>query len=89
MTQFFSRTNRSPLAQWWWTIDRPMVLGVLALLAFGYLMAFAASPAVAQHIDKSIYFFARSNLSFSHWRCSFSSSSHVACQSHQCLPWSC
>ena len=64
MTQFFSRTNRSPLAQWWWTIDRPMVLGVLALLAFGYLMAFAASPAVAQHIDKSIYFFAKKQFVF-------------------------
>ena len=64
MTQFFSRTNRSPLAQWWWTIDRPMVLGVMALLAFGYLMAFAASPAVAQHIDKSIYFFAKKQFVF-------------------------
>ena len=64
MTKFFSRTNRSPLAQWWWTIDRPMVAGVLALLAFGYLMAFAASPAVAQHIDKSIYFFAKKQFVF-------------------------
>lgn len=64
MTQFFARTNRSPLAQWWWTIDRPMVLGVLALLAVGYLMAFAASPAVAQHIDKSIYFFAKKQFVF-------------------------
>lgn len=64
MTQFFSRTNRSPLAQWWWTIDRPIVLGVLALVAFGYLMAFAASPAVAQHIDKSIYFFAKKQFVF-------------------------
>lgn len=64
MTKFFSRTNRSPLAQWWWTIDRPMVFGVLALLGFGYLMAFAASPAVAQHIDKSIYFFAKKQFVF-------------------------
>lgn len=64
MTQFFSRTNRSPLAQWWWTIDRQMVLGVLALVAVGYLMAFAASPAVAQHIDKSIYFFAKKQFVF-------------------------
>lgn len=64
MTQFFSRTNRSPLAQWWWTIDRPIVLGVLALVAVGYLMAFAASPAVAQHIDKSIYFFAKKQFVF-------------------------
>lgn len=64
MTQIFSRTNRSPLAQWWWTIDRPMVFGVLALVAVGYLMAFAASPAVAQHIDKSIYFFAKKQFVF-------------------------
>jgi cell division protein FtsW len=64
MMQFLSRTNRSPLAQWWWTIDRPMVFGVFALLAVGYLMAFAASPAVAQHIDKSIYFFAKKQFVF-------------------------
>lgn len=64
MNRFFARTNRSPLAQWWWTVDRPMVIGVMVLLALGYLMAFAASPAVAQTIGKSIYYFANKQFVF-------------------------
>ncbi|MGC6534959.1 MAG: FtsW/RodA/SpoVE family cell cycle protein [Parvibaculales bacterium] len=64
MNRFFARTNRSPLAQWWWTVDRPMVIGVMVLLGLGYLMAFAASPAVAQTIGKSIYYFANKQFVF-------------------------
>ncbi len=62
--RMFSRTDRSPLAQWWWTVDRPMVLGVVVLLAVGYFMAFAASPAVAQNIGKPIYYFANKQVVF-------------------------
>ena len=64
MNRFFARTNRSPLAQWWWTVDRPLVIGVMVLLGLGYLMAFAASPAVAQTIGKSIYYFANKQFVF-------------------------
>lgn len=62
--RMFSRTDRGPLAQWWWTVDRPMVVGVIVLIGLGYLMAFAASPAVAQHIGKPIYYFANKQLMF-------------------------
>ena len=62
--RIFSRTDRSALAQWWWTVDRPMVIGVLLLIALGYIMAFAASPAVAQNIGKSTYYFANKQLVF-------------------------
>ncbi len=64
MSRMFARTDRSLLAQWWWTVDRPMVIGVLVLLGLGYLMAFAASPAVAQHIGKSTYHFANKQFVF-------------------------
>ncbi len=64
MSGLLSRTSRGPLAQWWWTVDRPMVIGVLVLLAFGFLAALAASPAVAQTIGKSIYHFANKQLVF-------------------------
>ena len=53
-----SRTSRNPIAQWWWTVDRQMVIGVLILLGLGFFAALAASPAVAQHIGKSTYYFA-------------------------------
>ena len=64
MSRFFARTNRSPLAQWWWTVDRQMVIGVMVLFGLGYWMAFAASPAVAQTIGKSIYYFANKQFVF-------------------------
>jgi cell division protein FtsW len=46
----FARTDRSIIAQWWWTVDRWTILAILALIAFGSLMVMAASPAVAVRI---------------------------------------
>ena len=59
-----SRTSRNPIAKWWWTVDRQMVIGVMVLLGMGFFAAFAASPAVAQHIGKSTYYFANKQLVF-------------------------
>ena len=59
-----ARTSRNPIAKWWWTVDRQMVIGVLVLLGMGFFAAFAASPAVAQHIGKSTYYFANKQLVF-------------------------
>jgi cell division protein FtsW len=59
-----SRTSRNPIAKWWWTVDRQMVIGVMVLLGMGFFAAFAASPAVAQHIGKSTYYFANKQLLF-------------------------
>ena len=64
MLRFFSRTDKSPIAQWWWTVDRWLVAAVVVLIGLGYLMALAASPAVAQHIGKPIYYFANKQLVF-------------------------
>ncbi len=64
MLRFFARTDKSPIAQWWWTVDRWLVASVVILIGLGYLMAFAASPAVAQHIGKPIYYFANKQLVF-------------------------
>ena len=40
-----SRANRSPYSSWWWTIDRVALILMLALIAIGLMLAFAASPA--------------------------------------------
>ena len=40
-----SRTDRSGFSSWWWTIDRVALLAMLALIAIGLMLAFAASPA--------------------------------------------
>lgn len=47
----FSRSDRSPIGMWWWTVDRWM-LGVVALLmAVGVALSFASSPAAAARMN--------------------------------------
>lgn len=45
-----SRTDTSTLGRWWWSVDRWTLGALLALIAIGYVMMLAASPAVAQRI---------------------------------------
>jgi cell division protein FtsW len=45
-----SRAHRSPLSEWWWTVDRTMLSLVLLMLLTGFVLSFAASPAVAERI---------------------------------------
>ncbi len=48
MTSFahpFARTDRSPLAQWWWTVDRGVLAAVGVLIFLGVALSFASSPA--------------------------------------------
>jgi cell division protein FtsW len=45
-----SRAHRSPLSDWWWTVDRPMVSLVIVLLLTGCVLSFAASPPVAERL---------------------------------------
>lgn len=56
----FARTDRSLVAQWWWTVDRWSLLAVAGLIGFGLLLVFAASPAVAERIGTdSLHFIKR------------------------------
>jgi cell division protein FtsW len=43
----FSRTDRSRLAEWWFTVDHALVAALLALMGIGLVLSLAASPAVA------------------------------------------
>lgn len=40
-----SRADRSGFAAWWWTTDRVAFSAMIALIAIGLMLAFAASPA--------------------------------------------
>lgn len=53
----FARTDRSLLGQWWWTVDRLMIIGVLALVVFGLILVATASPPVAERIGLGSYHF--------------------------------
>jgi len=52
-----ARTDRSPVAQWWWTVDRWTLAALVLLLALGTVMSLAASPAVAARIGLDPYHF--------------------------------
>lgn len=56
----FSRTNDGILSHWWWTVDRPLLFCFIAMIAFGVLLAVAATPMVANRIGiEEFYFFKR------------------------------
>ena len=40
-----SRTDRSLLANWWWTVARWSLAAIVALIVSGVLLSRAASPA--------------------------------------------
>ncbi|WP_262694888.1 putative lipid II flippase FtsW [Kordiimonas aquimaris] len=46
----FSRNDNSVLSRWWWTVDRWMLVLVLALTMVGIWLTLTASPAVAERI---------------------------------------
>lgn len=50
-----SRTDRSLLADWWFTVDKVLLATILVLAAGGLVLSLAASPAVA--IKKGFYAF--------------------------------
>ncbi|MDP2765424.1 MAG: putative lipid II flippase FtsW [Brevundimonas sp.] len=49
----FSRNDQSPLAKWFWTIDRGLLAAALTLIGLGVALSFASSPA-AILADESI-----------------------------------
>ena len=48
--QVFSRSDRSPLAEWWRTVDKGLIAAALILLAAGMILSLAAGPAAAAKI---------------------------------------
>jgi cell division protein FtsW len=46
----FSRAEKTPLAEWWWSIDRELLGALVMLLCCGMVLSFGASPAVAERI---------------------------------------
>lgn len=50
---FFSRTDKSALGTWFWTVDKGTILCVGALILYGLMLVATASPAVALRIGVS------------------------------------
>ena len=53
----FSRTDKSFLGQWWWTVDRTMISALLVLIGTGILLVTTASPPVAAHLGLGDFHF--------------------------------
>lgn len=53
----FSRTDKTIWGRWWWTIDRPLLATVVALMIMGVMLVATASPPVATRIGASEYHF--------------------------------
>ncbi|MGE0503015.1 MAG: putative lipid II flippase FtsW [Rhizobiaceae bacterium] len=59
-----SRADRSPVANWWWTVDRGFLAAFLTLMGLGVMLSFAASPAVAERIGLDTFHFATRQMIF-------------------------
>lgn len=59
-----SRLDKSPVATWWWTVDRWFLAAFLSLIGLGIVLSFAASPAVAQRIGLDPFHFATRQIIF-------------------------
>jgi cell division protein FtsW len=55
-----SREERTPLSDWWWTVDKPLLGAILVLMLSGVILSLAASPPVATRIGLDpFHFFGR------------------------------
>lgn len=53
----FSRAEKTPLAEWWWSVDRELLGALTLLLTAGMVLSFAASPPVAERIGLNEWYF--------------------------------
>lgn len=52
-----SRAQRTPFAEWWWTVDRLTLAAIGALMLAGVVLSLAASPPVAGRLGLDPFYF--------------------------------
>lgn len=52
-----SREQRTPLSEWWWTVDRLLLAAFITLMLGGVILSLAASPPVAVRIGLDPFHF--------------------------------
>lgn len=57
MSSLFSRTDKSFLGQWWWTVDRGMLVALMIIAVSGLLLVTTASPPVAERLNYGSWYF--------------------------------
>jgi cell division protein FtsW len=59
-----SRADRGKVADWFWTVDRYFLFTFVLLMGIGFMLSFAASPAVAIRIGADPFHFVRKHAEF-------------------------
>jgi cell division protein FtsW len=52
-----SRVERTPFGEWWWTVDRLLIVAVFTLMLAGIVLSLAASPPVASRLGLEPFYF--------------------------------
>jgi cell division protein FtsW len=58
----FSRTDRSLLGRWWWSVDRPLLVCFIVLMFFGVMLTMAGSPPVAERLGLDSFYFVKRHM---------------------------
>ena len=58
----FARVDQSPVARWWWTVDRWSLGALMTLIAIGAVLSMASSPSVAVRIGYDPLHFVKRHL---------------------------
>jgi cell division protein FtsW len=59
-----SRAERSALADWWWTVDRWLLVALAALIVLGLVLTMAGSPPVAERLGLPTFHFINHQVMF-------------------------
>ena len=59
-----SRAPRTPFADWWWTVDKPMLAALIALMLAGIILSLAASPPVAARLGVDPFYFVHRHMMY-------------------------
>src|SRR4029450_8904113 len=60
-----SRPQRTPIGEWWWTVDRLTLAAIGALMLAGVVLSLAASPPVAARLGLDPFFFVNRHILYS------------------------
>ncbi len=60
----FSRSDNSAIGRWWWSIDSWILFGFITLILFGFIMAMAATPMVAERIGLERLYFVKRHFAY-------------------------
>jgi cell division protein FtsW len=57
MNNFISRTDNSVLGNWWWSVDRFLLGGIILLMIAGMVLITASSPSIAERLRLPPFYF--------------------------------